>query len=99
MRLMYERQEFAPFCTVDGLSQKSGVSTWDLPAIVLKELVDNALDALDAAGKAESAAALCQVGLLSPNGFYVQDQGEGIDPDNFGNEFIAELFSIGRLLK
>lgn len=53
-----------------------------LPRLVLKELVDNALDAGND----------CTFGLTG-NGFYIHDDGPGIEPG-----IIAELFSINRPL-
>ena len=54
--------------------------------MIAKELTDNALD--------EDAA--CRVGLLDDNGFFVEDDGDGIQGTD---EEIASLFSIGRPLR
>jgi hypothetical protein len=65
------------------LQQKAGVPKHKLPRLVLKELTDNALD--------ESGQA--RVGMLPDGGYFVEDHGAGIDPDE-----VARLFSIGRPL-
>jgi len=83
--LKFERADWALFRTIDGLQQKAGVPAHRLARLVLKELADNALDE---AGNA-------RVGQLPDGaaGFYVQDDGGGIDPDE-----VARLFSIARPL-
>ncbi len=83
---MFEREDWKLFRTLATLSQKAGVTVAELPALVAKELADNALDTL----------ADCRVGLLPDNGFWVEDDGEGIEGTD---EEIAELFSIGRPLR
>ncbi|MFI5458038.1 MAG: hypothetical protein ACHRXM_21585 [Isosphaerales bacterium] len=84
--MLYEREDWTLFRNLETLSQKAGVPLKKLPAVVAKELTDNALD----------AGAKCEVGLLEGNGFWVEDNGEGIDGTD---EEIAELFSINRTLK
>jgi DNA topoisomerase VI subunit B len=82
---MFEREGWKEFRTLDGLCRMAGVGRDKIGAVVAKELVDNALD--------ESSS--CIVGLLSDNiGFFVQDNGPGIDLDE-----VADLFSIGRQQK
>ena len=82
---MFERQDWELFRTLDGLSAKAGVPRERIASLVVKELMDNALD------ESES----CDVGLLDDNvGFFVQDNGPGIDPAQ-----VASLFSIKRPLK
>ena len=83
---MFTREDWTLFRTLSTLSQKAGVSQYVLPGLVAKEVVDNALD----------AGAACQVGLLEGNGFWVEDDGEGIAGSD---DAIAELFSIGRPLR
>ena len=51
-------------------TQKAGVSKDMLPRLVLKELADNGLD----------AGAVVKVGELPEGGYYVDDDGPGIDP-------------------
>jgi hypothetical protein len=41
----YEREDWTLFRTLDGLTQKAGVSRDELARLAMKELVDNALDA------------------------------------------------------
>src|SRR5262249_22327457 len=81
--LKFERADWALFRTIDGLQQKAGVPAHRLRRLVLKELTDNALDE---AGKA-------RVGQLDGAGYFVEDDGGGIDPDE-----VARLFSIARPL-
>ncbi|RUL81412.1 hypothetical protein [Tautonia sociabilis] len=83
---MYQRDDWTLFRTLETLGQKAGVPPWKLAALVAKELTDNALD--------EKAA--CRVGLLDGNGFFVEDDGEGIGGTD---DEIAELFSISRPLR
>ena len=82
---MFERQDWELFRTIEGLSHKAGVPREKIASLIAKELMDNALD------ESES----CDVGLLDDDaGFYVQDNGSGIDPAH-----VADLFSIKRPLK
>jgi len=85
--LKFEREDWALFRTVEGLQQKAGVPKNKLSRLVMKELTDNALD---------EGAQAC-IGKLPhiTNGFFVEDNGGGIDgaPDE-----IARLFSISRPL-
>src|SRR5262249_12937873 len=83
---MYEREDWVLFRNLGTLGQKAGVPLEKIAALVAKELTDNALD----------AGAECRVGLLDGNGFWVEDDGEGISGTD---EEIAELFSIKRPLK
>ena len=76
-----EREDWTSFRTLDGLQQKAGVSKDKLPSLVLKELTDNALD----------AGAKVSVGKLPDGGYFVEDDGPGIEPDD-----VAKLFSIRR---
>jgi hypothetical protein len=48
MLSVYEREDWAAFRTLDGLCRKAGVAQHELARVVVKELVDNALDAADA---------------------------------------------------
>jgi hypothetical protein len=83
---MFSRADWTLFRSLNTLGQKAGVPVDRIPRLVAKELADNALD--DGAG--------CSVGMLGEeNGFWVEDDGSGIDGDD---EFIASLFSIRRPL-
>ena len=84
--MLSTREDFTLYRSLETLSQKAGVPLDKIPALVAKELTDNALD----------AGAKCSVGLSEDNGFWVEDDGEGIDGTD---EEIAKLFSIKRPLK
>src|SRR4051812_33874509 len=89
MELMYTREDWTLFRTLATLGQKAGVATATIPALVAKELADNALDATGG----------CRVGLLGKDGFFVEDDGGedggGIPGDDAA---VAALFSISRPL-
>ena len=80
--LKFERADWTSFRTVEGLQQKAGVAQDKLIRLVLKELTDNALD----------TGAEVTVGEYD-GGFFVEDEGPGLDPDEIPN-----LFSIARPL-
>jgi hypothetical protein len=82
--LKFERADWTAFRTLEGLQQKAGVPLHKLAKLVLKEVTDNALDECGQA----------RVGVLPDDGgFFVEDDGGGIDPDE-----VARLFSIARPL-
>jgi hypothetical protein len=81
--LKFEREDWSLFRTVEGLQQKAGVARGKLARLVLKELADNGLD--------EGAA--IRIGDLPDGGYFVEDDGRGIDGTP---EDIAQLFSIAR---
>ncbi|CAI8949260.1 HATPase_c domain-containing protein [Brevibacillus sp. IT-7CA2] len=75
------REDWKLFRNIETLCQKAGVHRQFIPLLVVKELVDNALD----------ATGDCQLELVDSNSFIVADDGPGIDP-----EWIQEYFSINR---
>lgn len=75
--------DWRDYLSLDSLVTRSGVKKKNLIKLVVKELVDNALDASER----------CDLGIICDNGFYVQDYGTGID---LSDEGIAYLFSVGR---
>jgi hypothetical protein len=81
----FEREDWSLFRTVEGLQQKAGVPATRLRRLVLKEITDNGLD----------AGAGTEVGQIDGHGFYVADNGSGLDGTP---QEIAELFSIVRPL-
>jgi hypothetical protein len=81
----FERADWTSFRTVEGLQQKAGVPAEKLRRLVLKELADNALD----------TGAAVRVGELKNGGYFVEDEGSGIDGPS---DQIARYFSIGRPL-
>lgn len=79
---MFEREDWKLFRNLDTLCQKAGVKKEQLNALIVKELVDNALD----------TNTKCEIGVLQNlNGFFVKDNGNGL-PENI----IENLFSINR---
>lgn len=81
---MFERPDWTLFRSLGTLGQKAGVPLRRLAALVVKELVDNALDA-------GAAAKVAQDG----DWIYVEDDGPGLPGDAAA---IARLFSIQRPL-
>jgi Histidine kinase-, DNA gyrase B-, and HSP90-like ATPase len=81
--LKTERADWASFRTPDGLQQKAGVSLDGMIRLVLKELTDNGLD----------AGASVNVGHLPDGGYFIEDDGSGIDGTP---EDVARLYSIAR---
>jgi hypothetical protein len=81
--IVYEREDWQMFLDPETLSQKAGCQPADLAALVLKELVDNALDA-------GANVTLTRKG----NRWIVRDDGPGIDPEQ-----IPELFAVNRPLR
>jgi hypothetical protein len=80
--LLFEREDWRLFVDPATLPQKAGCQPENLCQIVLRELVDNALD--------EGAhATLRQAG----NGWIIADDGPGLDPAD-----VARLFAVNRPL-
>jgi Histidine kinase-, DNA gyrase B-, and HSP90-like ATPase len=79
--LKFQREDWSLFRTVEGLQQRAGVPKDRLRRLVLKELVDNGLD----------NGADVRTGKLPNGGYFVEDDGSGIEPED-----VASLFSIGR---
>jgi hypothetical protein len=75
--------DFLDFSTLETLTRKAGVPTHCLARLVIKELVDNALD----------AGAKCRCLLHEDGRLLVEDDGPGIPGTD---EQVADLFSIGR---
>ncbi len=76
-------EDFLDFSTLETLTRKAGVPTERLARLVIKELVDNALD----------AGAKCRCELRDDGRVVVEDDGPGIPGTD---EEVADLFSIGR---
>jgi hypothetical protein len=81
--LKFEREEWTSFRTPEGLQQKAGVPKNRLRQLVLKELVDNALE----------TGAKVRTGHLGDNGYIIEDDGPGLDGTP---EQVARMFSINR---
>lgn len=82
---MFSREDWELLRELPGVCQRAGVTLDRLAPLLVKELVDNAIDASGA----------CEFGELDDRGFYVEDRGPGIDG---GREAVARIFSIGRPL-
>jgi hypothetical protein len=81
-----EIKDWKRYRTLEDLRSVVGVSDIaDIPRLVVKELVDNALDACE----------ICRIGRLDEHGIFVEDEGDGI-PGN--DEDIARMFSVRRAL-
>lgn len=83
---MFEREDWMLFRSLDSLGQKAGVGRDRIAGVVVKELVDNALDV---AGR----ATLTNTPLPAGGLFTIRDEGPGIPGDDAA---IAHLFSIRR---
>jgi Histidine kinase-, DNA gyrase B-, and HSP90-like ATPase len=85
--LLYSRDDWQLFLDTATLPQKAGVQPGDLPTLILKELVDNALDA------GASDVTLSKVWRRSVLEYVIADDGPGIAP-----AIVPELFSVNRPL-
>ena len=83
--LKFEREDWKLFRTVEGLSQRAGVSPSLLPRLVLKELADNALD--------EPTTTSVEFVETYRGRYVIRDNGAGIPGTP---EEIAALFSVRR---
>jgi hypothetical protein len=82
---MFERADWTMFRNINTISQKAGVPAQHLRRLMMKELVDNALDAVGA----------CKFGKTGENTYWVEDEGPGL---NLPKKKLEELFSINRPL-
>jgi hypothetical protein len=82
----FEREDWTAFRSVEGLQRRAGTSRDKLAAVVVKELVDNALDG-------GGTATLIIVGAEDGDTIVVTDNGPGIEGDD---ERIARIFSMNR---
>jgi hypothetical protein len=80
--LFYQREDWSLFLDRATLPQKAGCYSQDLPAIILKEVVDNALDT-------GANATIKRDG----NFWIISDDGPGLDPER-----IPEIFCVNRAL-
>src|SRR5262249_48369870 len=80
--LLYERDDWTLFMSPETLPQKAGCEPDKIGAVVLKELVDNALD----------AGATARI-KGRPCSYRVEDDGPGIDPAD-----IPRIFAVNRPL-
>ena len=81
--LMFERPDWSLFMDLETLGQKAGCQSHQIGALVLRELVDNALDAS------------AQVTMTCDDGTWaISDDGPGLDPAD-----VPILFSVNRPLR
>lgn len=80
MTELFVREDWKLFRNLNTLTQKAGVSEYNIPKLVVKELVDNALDVSNDV----------EIGGQG-NYFWVWNGGQGIEEDR-----LCELFSINR---
>lgn len=80
----FERTDWTAFRSIDTLPQKAGVPASLLRRLVLKELVDNALDA---------GGAVVRLSQDGPDSYVITDNGTGIEGTA---DEIAHLFSVIR---
>jgi hypothetical protein len=82
--LLYSREDFQLFLDRATISQKAGVFPQDLNRLVLKELVDNSLDA---------GATSVTISRDQSENWIIQDDGSGIEPS-----LVPKLFCVNRSL-
>lgn len=88
--LLFARPDWSLYLSLASLPQKAGVSTEVLPRLVCKELVDNGLDAADAAGRPGAV----DVEIDRRGNLIVTDEGIGIPDATL--EKLATIFSVAR---
>lgn len=84
--LKYTSDEWRAFVDTDSLQRKAGASWQTMPAMVLKELADNAADAADGRG-----ASIEPVIIGNMPWWRIADQGRGIAPED-----AARVFAVNR---
>lgn len=90
MSITFTREDWKMFRNLETLCQKAGVHREYIPRLVIKELVDNALD----------ASGDCRLTAAGSNGFAVSDSGSGMDPDSIETYFsICRPMVSGKLLR
>ncbi len=72
-RTTFSASRLLDFCSIDELVKQTGHSPTEWPLVILKELVDNALDACEEAG----VAPIIEV-VVDGDGIAVSDNGPGI---------------------
>lgn len=82
---LFSRQDWTLFRTIGTIGQRAGVPVEKLAAVVVKELLDNALD----------SAGQCRYGRTPDGGLFVQDDGDGLPGTDAD---VAALFSVARPL-
>jgi DNA topoisomerase VI subunit B len=83
-RLIFKTSRLAEFCSRKELTNQTGHGVEDWLLVILKELVDNAIDACEEAGIAPTV----EIGV-SDGAVAVTDNGDGIAPDT-----VAEILDF-----
>jgi hypothetical protein len=89
VNFQFRQPDTALFGTIDGLATQSGASQGLLLRMVLKEAVDNALDAADKAGRSGQV----EIERLAEGRWLIADAGNGIAGTP---EELAAIFAFGR---
>lgn len=80
-RVPFQVSRLMEFCSLRELQNQTGHQVWDWPLVVLKELLDNALDAAEEAG----VAPVIKVSVSPKTGtIIVEDNGPGIPAETIG---------------
>jgi hypothetical protein len=79
-RVAFKVSRLMEFCTLRELQNQTGHSYYQWPLVVLKELVDNALDACEEAEIAPEISIAVEPGTIE-----VQDNGTGIKPETIAS--------------
>jgi DNA topoisomerase VI subunit B len=77
---VFKTSRLSEFCSLKELINQTGHAAEDWPLVVLKELLDNALDAAEEAGVAPNIEI-----EVSKDGIAVTDNGPGIAPESVGD--------------
>ena len=85
-------EDWRDYFSLEGLANQSGVAKEYHKGLLVKELVDNAIDA-EEEEKKESKQVTVSLGSIRGHRFYIEDRGPGIDGDE---KDIAHLFSVAR---
>jgi DNA topoisomerase VI subunit B len=80
VRQVFKTSRLSEFCSQRELVNQTGHAVEDWPLVVLKELLDNALDAAEEAGVAPNIEI-----EVSKDGIAVTDNGPGIAPESVGD--------------
>jgi DNA topoisomerase VI subunit B len=88
IRKVFKTSRLAEFCSQKELVNQTGHAIGDWPLVVLKELIDNAIDAAEEAG----TAPIIDV-VVNEDGIAISDSGPGIAPETVAGilDFTARM--------